>query len=276
MFEVRLGEDNPVLDREHPPGLAGFSCVSEGEILFGVTYYAEGLRNPTAVMCHGLPGIDKNHDIAQILRQAGFNVVIFAYRGAWGSWGLFSFSGCVEDTRNVLRHVQRGKLPEPFRFDPERIVFVGHSMGAFAAFKAASGLPEIRDIALMAVWNIGSDAKRVREDEAAGRRLTQILSGAGCLTGVTRGALLNEMFEKAEDFDLTNDASAFEGRRVLLIGADEDAFTPAALHQRPLAEALRGGKALVSEKTLACDHAFSCKRNAVARALLQWLSEGGY
>jgi hypothetical protein len=88
--------------------------------------------------------------------------------------------------------------------------------------------------------------------------------------------LLNEMLEKAEDFDLENDAPAFGGRRVLLIGAEEDALTPAALHQGSLAEALRAGKARVSEKMLACDHAFSCKRNTLARTLLQWLSEGGY
>jgi pimeloyl-ACP methyl ester carboxylesterase len=276
MRKVRLGQDNPILDKEHPPGVAGFSCLSEGVVVFGLVYYAEGLGNPTAVLCHGFPGMEKNSDIAQNLRQAGFNVVIFSYRGAWGSQGSFTFSGAVEDTRNVIRHVTHKKLPEPDRFDSGRIVLIGHSMGAFAAFKAAAALPEVRDVALLTVWNIGLDAKRIGEDDATKERVNYILGGTGCLAGATRSTLLNEMLQKADDFDLQDDTPAFKERRVLFVSATEDLFTPGGLHQGLLAEALRRGKNCVSEKSLAGDHVFSAKRSALSRALLNWLAEGGY
>jgi pimeloyl-ACP methyl ester carboxylesterase len=276
MRKVRIGKDNPVLDKEHPPGVAGFSCASGNVGIFGLVYYAEGLRNPTVILCHGFPGMEKNGDIAQILRQAGFNAVVFSYRGAWGSQGSFSFSNAVEDARNIVRHVTRKKLPEPDRFDPARVVLLGHSMGAFAAFKAAAELPAVRDIALLTVWNIGLDAWRIGRDDETKKRVSYILEGAGCLAGATRAALLNELLRKADAFDLQNDAPAFKGRRVLLLGAKEDLFTPGGLHQKLLAKALRREGGLVSEKSLAGDHVFSAKRNAVSRALLKWLAEGGY
>ncbi|MDR2174876.1 MAG: alpha/beta hydrolase [Synergistaceae bacterium] len=276
MRTVCLGKDNPVLDKEHPPGVAGFSCVSGDVGIFGLVYYAEGLCNPTVVLCHGFPGMEKNGDIAQNLRRAGFNVVIFSYRGAWGSQGAFSFFGTVEDTQSVVRHVARKKLPEPDRFDSGRIVLVGHSMGAFAAFKAAAALPAIRDIALLTVWNIGLDAGRMGRDEETKKRVDYILDGVGCLAGATRAALLNEILQNEDVFDLQNDATAFRGRRVLLLGAKEDLFTPGGLHQALLAKALRREASFVSEKSLACDHVFSAKRNAVSRVLLKWLAEGGY
>jgi pimeloyl-ACP methyl ester carboxylesterase len=276
MRKVCLGRDNPVLDREHPPGVAGFSCASGNVCIFGLVYYAEGLGNPTAVLCHGFPGMEKNSDIAQHLRQAGFNAVIFSYRGAWGSQGTFSFSGAVEDTRNIIRHVMRKKLPEPDRFDSARIVLAGHSMGAFAAFKAAAEFPAIRDAALLTVWNIGLDAGRMGRDEETRKRVNYILEGAGCLAGATRAALLNEILRNEDAFDLQNDASAFRGRRVLLLGAKGDLFTPGGLHQGLLAKALRREGSFVSEKSLAGDHVFSAKRSAVSRVLLNWLAEGGY
>ena len=44
-------------------------------------------RRPTVVLLHGLPGNEKNLDLAQAIRRAGWNVVTFNYRGSWGSPG---------------------------------------------------------------------------------------------------------------------------------------------------------------------------------------------
>ena len=39
------------------------------------------------VILHGIPGIEKNHDLAHAFRDAGMSAVIFHYRGSWGSGG---------------------------------------------------------------------------------------------------------------------------------------------------------------------------------------------
>ena len=43
---------------------------------------------------HGLPGNERNLDLAQAIRRAGWDVLTFTYRGAWGSPGDFSISQC--------------------------------------------------------------------------------------------------------------------------------------------------------------------------------------
>ena len=276
MRKIKLGKDSPINDREHPPGLAGFSCVSEEDVLFGIVYYAEGLNNPTIVLCHGFPGMEKNYDLAHILRQAGFNTVVFSYRGAWGSRGAFTFSGVDKDVSSIVRHIVRKKLPQPDRFDSERIVLVGHSMGGFAAFRAAAVAPYIKNIALLAVWNIGADAKHMLHDAQTKRRVDDILSGVGCLAGTTRAMLGNEMSKRAEEFDLLAQATSFAERRLLFIGAEGDVSTPIENHHRLLATALREAGAQVAEKCLDGDHGFSARRFTVAQILLDWFSEGGF
>ncbi len=277
MRHIVLGQDTPVTDRDNPPGFAGFSCPSENGVLYGSVYYAEGLGNPTAVLCHGFPGVEKNYDLAQILRQAGFNTVVFSYRGSWGSRGDFSFANTSVDVRNMVHHILRGKMPCPERFDPEkRIALIGYSMGAFAALRGASLMPEVRDLALLAVWNIGREAELSRTDEAARKRIDDLLGGAGCLYGTSRASLWNEILWKPEEFDLHHDALSCSDKRILMIGADEDLSVSLGEGHSPLKEILVRTGAAVTEHILPGDHAFSAQRWSLARLILNWLSECGY
>lgn len=276
MRPLHLGQDLPVRDRENPPGLAGFSCPSEDGVLFGSVYYAEGKGNPTVLLCHGFPGLEKNCDLAQTLRQAGFNVVVFSYRGAGGSRGVFTFAGTARDVASVTHHVLRRKLPLPERFDAGTVIPIGFSMGAFSALRAAAAQPELRDLGLIGVWNIGRDAEASRTDRPLKERLDRLLAGAGCLEGTTRAALWNEILWKTEEFDLRRDALSCGGKRVLLLGAAEDESVPEGLHQRPLADLLRRSGAEVTERMLPGDHAFSAQRWAMAKVVLEWLAALGY
>lgn len=270
------GRDLPVRDRENPPGIAGFSCPSEDGVLFGSVYYAEGVANPTILLCHGFPGLDKNCDLAHELRRAGFNVVVFSYRGAWGSRGAFTFVGTVRDVANMTRHILRRKLPLPERFDGATVVPIGFSMGAFSALRAAAALPELRDVGLIGVWNIGLDVEKSRADAALKERLDRLLAGAGCLEGTTRAALWNELLWRPEEFDLRHDALSCGGKRILLLGAAEDEAVPVETHQRPLADLLRRAGAEVSERIVPGDHAFSAQRWEMTRGVLGWLEGLGY
>ena len=264
-------------DRQFPPGLAGFSCPAEDGVLYGGVYYAEGRSNPTVLFCHGFPGVEKNYDLAQVVRQAGFNAVIFSYRGSWGSRGTFSFSGISPDVRSMVRHILCGKMPYPERFDLQKgVVLVGYSMGAFAALRAASTLPAVRDVALLSVWNIGLEAERSRTDVLVRKRIDELLLGAGCLEGTSRASLWNEILWKTEEFDLRSDALSCGDKRVLLVGAKRDLSVSVEESQRPVAEMLRRVGATVTEQMLDSDHSFSDSRGALAQALLSWLSEGGY
>ncbi|GHS95601.1 hypothetical protein AGMMS50276_11870 [Synergistales bacterium] len=277
MRRVVLGHDFSVLDKENPPGVAGFSCLSDGSMIFGTVYYAEGLNNPTVVICHGFPSIDKDSDVALALRQAGLNVVVFSYRGAWGSGGGFSFFGAVEDTLNILHHIAQKKTDLTSRFDASRIILIGHSMGAFVALKAAVAFNNVRDVGLCATWNIGADATLMTRDAKTRTRVDYILGGTGRLAGASRSSLLNEMMQHASDYDLRRDVPSLRGRNVLLVGASEDVSTPLSIHHDVLASEMRKYKEChVTEKILQCDHVFTLKRNALCRVILKWLESCGY
>ena len=62
--------------------------------------------HPTVILLHGYPGNEKNLDLAQSLRRAGYNVVFLHYRGAWGSQGDYSIGGQADDVAAVLGYVR--------------------------------------------------------------------------------------------------------------------------------------------------------------------------
>ncbi len=74
------------IDATYPPTIRELNFQSYGDRLNAILYQANGLGpHATVVLLHGYPGNEKNLDLAQSLRRAGYNVLFFHYRGAWGS-----------------------------------------------------------------------------------------------------------------------------------------------------------------------------------------------
>ena len=75
--------DPPKPDVTYPPVLHELLIPSNGVMLSGFMLGANGKGpHPTVVLLHGFPGNEKNLDLAQSLRRAGYNVLFFHYRGA--------------------------------------------------------------------------------------------------------------------------------------------------------------------------------------------------
>ena len=79
---------------------------SNGDTMFGTMFTAEGPGpHPTILILHGSPGgsvlgagaISGAGGLTLPLQSAGFNALIFNYRGAWGSGGKYSIKGRNED-----------------------------------------------------------------------------------------------------------------------------------------------------------------------------------
>src|SRR5438093_313548 len=95
---LAVASDPATSDSLYPPTLADVQIPSSGARMNGVLYVAQGKGPHTTVLVlHGFPGTEKNGDLAQVVRRAGFNALIFHYRGAWGRWGDYSFSHVLED-----------------------------------------------------------------------------------------------------------------------------------------------------------------------------------
>jgi hypothetical protein len=165
-----------------------------GGRLFGVEYHVDEAR-PTVLLLHGFPGLERNFDLAHMLRRAGWNTVVFHYRGAWGSVGDFAFRHVLEDTLSVVHHLLARETP---------VVLLGHSMGGWAALMAAAMETRITAVGTIAKWNIGALAAQIGEDDNSRETARSFLSGlATPLQGTSGAKLLDEMLAAGADHGFT-------------------------------------------------------------------------
>src|SRR5271163_469417 len=81
---------DPAADAAHPAKMTVLHIPTHGVLINGLVYSPAGAGNhPTLVICHGLPGNEKNLDLAQAVRRAGWNAVTFNYRGSWAVPAIF-------------------------------------------------------------------------------------------------------------------------------------------------------------------------------------------
>jgi acetyl esterase/lipase len=145
---------DPPASKTDPATMGDLAIPSHGAMMNGIIYVAGGAGpHPTVILLHGFPGGELNLDLAQSIRRAGWNVLVFHYRGAWGSQGAFSFANSIEDTQAALAWVRDPQNAKKYRINPDRIVLIGHSMGGFMAASAGRD-PKVMGVAMLAAWNI--------------------------------------------------------------------------------------------------------------------------
>lgn len=213
--------------------------------------------HPTVLLLHGIPGCERNLDLAQSLRRAGFHVMTFHYSGSWGSDGDYALTNDLEDAGTVLDFILRD---ESGIFDKGHIYAVGHSMGGFVCGQLAAHRPEIKGAVLLMPCDIGRLPRIAQESPAACQAIREVLDdSARWLNGTSGGALLQE---------------ALARKPVLCIAGTLDTYTPPAWHCEPLIRAVgvEGGTALRTIR-YPTDHFFADYRLTVAEAVTAFLKE---
>lgn len=267
--------DPEAVDPEHPPAMRELSFTSGGSKLNGLIYLADGAGpHPTIVLLHGYAGNERNLDLAQALRRAGHNVLYFNYRGSWGSGGEFSTSNAVDDVAAALAMLR--ERASEYRVDPDRIALVGHSFGGFTAAMATLADPEVRCLVFLAGANMGGFGKAAAADPELRALLTEGLGEAmdheGGPIEAEPEAVVADVIDSAERFDLTARAPDLLDRPVLLVAGARDLTAEKAVHHDPFLAALQqAGHERVTELVLPDDHYFSAHRIALARAVADWL-----
>ncbi len=264
---------DPPFDAAHPAATREVVFTSGGARMFGVVYEAPGAGpHPTALVLHGFPGNERNLDLAQAIRRAGWNAVFFHYRGAWGSEGVFGFVHVLADVAAVTDQIAQPEFAAAHRVDPSRLALVGHSMGGFAALVSASELPAVDCAASLAGANLGLWGEAVRAPEGEARMVAALDAMRGPIR-TPSGALVAEVLRNEARFDLRRHAPRLAGKPVLLVAGSRDEATPPALHHEPLVAAIsaqRGAK--LRSSVLDADHAFSDRRVELARLVIGWLA----
>jgi len=106
----------------------------------GSEWRVGGLYSPSiagrygAVLClHGFPGVQKHEDIVTELCRRGLVVFMPHFRGSWGSSGLFTVSGALDDARAAHHLLSKYK-----HVDAKRLGIIGISLGGWLALRLAA------------------------------------------------------------------------------------------------------------------------------------------
>lgn len=256
---------DPPRDSAFPARLQQLLIPSHGLGMNALLFVASGKGpHPTVILMHGLPGNERNLDLAQAIRRAGWNVLTFTYRGAWGSPGDFSISNAMEDTAAALDFA-RSPAGAKFGIDPRHIVLAGHSMGGATAEMTAAGATGLEGLILIDPWNVGggtSKGARTRDD------LAKSFDDFGnSLHGATPESVADDAVANRSKWDLVQAARHFHGLPVLMLTArygigDRD---------RPVTDAMKAAGASVTAIQMDTDHSFSDHRIALSEAVDDWL-----
>jgi uncharacterized protein len=265
---------DPPRDPDHPACLVAVALESGGARLNGVAYVPSGPGpHPGVLVLHGLPGYERNLDLAQALRRAGWTSMVVHYRGAWGSRGEFSFAGVLEDSAAALEHLRSSQMRERLRVDPARVALVGHSMGGWASLMTAARNDVVGAVSI-AGFNLGAVARRIDADPSYARALQEVFEPQMApLAGATADRLFAEAVEAGGSWDVCTHAGKFHGRPVLLLAASHDEEVPVDMHHEPLVEALSGAGARLTHRVVDTDHAFSDRRIELAETIASWLGD---
>lgn len=255
---------DPPADAAHPARSQVLHIPSGGVEINGLAYIAAGAgAHPTVVLLHGLPGNEKNLDLAQAIRRAGWNAVTVNYRGSWGSPGKFSFKGNLDDAKAVLAYLRRPDVAAKLQVDPKRLVIGGHSMGGWVSALTAGADPDLAGAFLIAAADMSDVAKA--DDKT---RLGVARENMEALTGVTPESMAEQMTS------LTGlgfkAAAPGLARRPLLVLTCDDGLKPGA-DALVIDVKRRGGKVAVVH--VATDHSWNTARIRLASEVIEWLGE---
>jgi acetyl esterase/lipase len=257
---------DPVPDTRHPPKMSVLHIPSHGVAINGVAYLPAGEGpHPVVVICHGLPGNEKNLDLAQAVRRAGWVAVTFNYRGSWGSPGTFSFPGSIDDAKAVLAYLRDPKTVSSLGLDPHRIVLAGHSMGGGITVQVAGADHGLAGAILISAWDMSSDASKDRREVVA-----QMADNMEALSGVTAESMANDLAAHTVGLTFAAAAAKLTQTPLLVLTSDDGLANGADELVRII---LAKGGRHVSAIHVATDHGWSGNRIALQADVITWLTQ---
>jgi uncharacterized protein len=256
---------DPPADAAHPATMEVLHIPTHGVSINGVIYIPPGPGpHPTIVICHGFPGNEKNLDLAQALRRAGWNAVTFNYRGAWGSPGSFRFSQNLEDADAVLAFLRDPANASKLGIDTKRIVLAGHSMGGWVTVLTAAHDHALAGAVLISAADMGLMGG-IEHKKLVALTADNMEALAGC----SPESLATELGQNAKTFQFANAVDGLKGVPLLVLSAN-DGLAP---HTDALVQALKAkGDKNIKAIHAATDHGWSDHRIFLETSILEWLS----
>lgn len=255
---------DPPRDKDHPARMEVLHIRSGGVHINGVAYLASGAGlHPTLVFFHGLPGNEKNLDLAQAVRRAGWNAITVNYRGSWGSPGEFRFGNTLEDADAVFAFLRDSANARKLGVDTSRLVIAGHSIGGWVASLTAAHDKAILGAVLISTVDLGNVGTITRAEAVQG-----MADNMESLAGVTAESMADDWLSGAPKWRLVDAAPRLAHLPLLVISSDDGG----APYADSLVNILRAkGNARVKTVHHQTDHSYSDKRIALESSVVDWL-----
>lgn len=264
------------VDKEYSAVTESFTFNCHGYNVISSMFIAQGLGpHPTILLLHGFPGYEKNHDLAQIFRRAGYNVMVFHYRGSWGSEGSYSIGNVLEDAETAVDFLKSEKSIKSYRVDPSKIILIGHSLGGFTAFMTAANHPEIKSVAFLAGFNFGHYGDiLLNTNESIESSAEPWRDSMPPLKGITPEQFINDIIGNRKNWDLLSKVEKLKEHSILMIAGSNDTVATFEEHHKVLADAIKKCNASnFSEVIIDSSHDFSDRRIALSKEILLWLEK---
>ena len=256
---------DPLPDKAHPARSEVLHIPSGGVEINGLAYLAGGIGpHPTLVLCHGWPGNEKNLDLAQAVRRAGWNVVTFNYRGSWGSPGTFHFAQNPDDAKAVLAYLRVSAHAAALGIDTKRMVLMGHSMGGWVSTLAGSEDENLLGVGLISAANMGV----MRGLDRPG--IVKIASeNAETLAGTSPEVMADELIAGRPGFDFMRTAPGLALHPLLVLSSDDGLATQT---DALIAAVRKAGGTRITAVHAATDHSWSDHRIFLEAQVINWLN----
>ncbi|MEQ1495818.1 MAG: alpha/beta fold hydrolase [Novosphingobium sp.] len=255
---------DPAPNKLHPARMEVLHIPSGGVEINGVAYLAAGPGlHPTLVLCHGWPGNEKNLDLAQAVRRAGWNVVTFNYRGSWGSPGNFRFAQNPEDARAVLAYLRSPAVAAKLGINTAQMAIAGHSMGGWVTTLVAGEDDGLLGAALISAASMGV----MRGLDRPGI-VKMAAENSETLAGTSPEIMADELVANRQKFDFLQAAPGL-ARKSLLVLSSDDGLAP---QTDALIAAVRAkGGTRITAIHVATDHGWNDKRVLLQVYVIRWL-----
>lgn len=249
----------------HAPARLEVLHIPSGDVkINGIAYVAAGPGpHPAALLLHGMPGNEKNLDLAQAMRRAGWTVVAINYRGIWGSPGTFHFAQTLEDADATLAYLRTPEVAAKLGIDTKRMVLVGHSMGGWIAAETLAHDHGLLGAVLISPGDTAAIG-RMGYDKA----LAFVEDDRESIAEPDSATLAKELVAHADDWSMPALAPQLADQRLLILYSNDFVKD----HAVKLIDALKAAKAKkLTVGYTATDHSWSDHRIALQAQVINWL-----
>jgi pimeloyl-ACP methyl ester carboxylesterase len=255
---------DPPHDAQHPARMQVLHVPSGGVKINGIALIAAGAGvHPTLVFLHGLPGNEKNIDLLQAVRRAGWNAVTINYRGSWGSPGVFRFDNTLADAAALLAFLRQPANALALGVDTTRLVLAGHSMGGWVTAMTAGHDRGLAGAILISPADMGAEGNATRDQAIA-----MMADNMESLAGGSAQTFADDLRNGAEARRWLHAVNGLSQLPVLVLTA-EDGLAPAA--DTLVTSLRRAGDRRVTVVHEATDHSWSDRRIFLESTVLRWL-----